>query len=281
MSVSRQITVWAERLQDIHLNTAEDARLRVQGDEDQLCQEGNFADCTATHGQAGWDLGMQFTSFDDLGEKLNTNPVKLPKSIYVALGEDESVPTLKPGSVDRIAIHCHGLPGMIFVNGMTKKPMTHWNWNDAHFSKGLEGIKKAVPEEKGFIYFMCCLVAQGEGGALLLKDLSTYFGNRFVIAYITVGYNNSGYMARSGGGGKTECGMRVTDSDSWADSSTRAMRDKQYDADWADLTKLPWATHKTPKWTKVYRAGKLLKGVDNTPENEYAVTPIDTSAWPW
>jgi hypothetical protein len=85
-SARRPATVWASQ-SDTSQIPREDARVRA----DEVGQ-----------GEPGWDLGLQYTTLDDLINQLRSHRV------YV-------------GTVQRLAINCHGAPGLLrlepFANG--------------------------------------------------------------------------------------------------------------------------------------------------------------------
>src|ERR1700679_544302 len=98
VGVRRKLAIWASG-SNAPLSVCEDARLRG-GTEWQ----------DATYGQAGWDWGINFADFADLVQKLqgSTPSLTCGNSWF-------DCDPIKPGELVRLAINCHGGPGIVDI----------------------------------------------------------------------------------------------------------------------------------------------------------------------
>ncbi len=147
------------------------------------------------YGQAGWDVGVVFTSLHDLADKL------------VRLRVPDFLPgagrTIRHGELTRLAIVCHGAPGELFINGLNhqRESLTPERIYGRPHQPDLQRIGLLTPNDgTGVIYFMSCNAGQGTAGTNLLVALSRAFPNRRVVAFATPGYQPAGRMLRTGEG---------------------------------------------------------------------------------
>jgi len=233
------INIWCEA-RDIPGNVCSDARLRGGSSGSVEYPKGT------PYGQAGWEFGFRFDSLEDLANKLYLKPLKTPSH----------VPTIGKGSVGRLGIHAHGLPGEIFFEGQDKKKDALTAKSLMRFSSHLRNIGLSTSQD-ATILFVGCLAGRGWEGRELLEALSKVWPGRKVVAFTTIGFVSGGDQKRPGDSeGCTEPGMRDTDNTSpllsWADQQ------KAYGSIWKDLQKLPWASETSPH-AKVAFNGKIIR----------------------
>ena len=94
--------VWAEA-RDAPGSICWDARLRGMKDETR----------DATYGQAGWHVGVGFVTLGDLVSRLAG--MKLPH--FTCGNYVFDCPPLHDYQIRRLAIHCHGVEGKLYVDG--------------------------------------------------------------------------------------------------------------------------------------------------------------------
>src|SRR5262249_9448250 len=114
------------------------------------------------YGQAGWDLGINFVSLDDLAGQLET--LVVPKFVPGGGGKASR------GDIRRLAIHAHGASGTIFVNGQDS-PTKLTADAIPELAKTLKRIGLMTPDDSrnpAVIMFPGCLAAMGKAGTKLL-----------------------------------------------------------------------------------------------------------------
>ncbi len=231
------IKIWCEA-KDIPGNVCSDARLRGGQSSSVSYPKG------ATYGQAGWEFGFRFDSLADLANKLYLKPLKMPSHL----------PALRKGSVSRLGIHAHGLPGAVFFEGQNKKKDALTMKSLMRFNSHLRNVGASTAQD-ATILFVGCLAGKGWEGRQLLEALSKVWPGRKVVAFTTIGFVSGGDQMRPGER-CTEPGMRDTDNTSpvlsWADQQ------KAYGPIWKDLQKLPWASETSPH-AKVAFNGKIIR----------------------
>jgi hypothetical protein len=263
------VTVWANS-KDLPGVVCRDARLTDRTKTKVLWSGRPVTTQDQLYGQAGWDVGLTFTSLEDLAGHLEK--LEIPK--YVAGGGSY----IQPGDIRRLAIHAHGAPGTIFINGVDSAVrLTLKTIHDEKIHKQLdrigrltldsavantrafaEAMKKrkdaAVPPplEPAVILFVGCIAGAGPDGTKLLCELSKLWPNRKVVGFVMLGYAPGGAMKRKDEG-CNEAGMRDTT------SPLAGEADRDAPKYWADLKTWPWASEASPR-AKVAFLGKLIKG---------------------
>jgi hypothetical protein len=185
-----------------------------------------------THGQAGWDVAVKFSTLDDLTKKLSDGLPMPPQFCGQRFKDCEPVAR---GEISRLAIMAHGYHGgLVMVNGKGSStfltPDTVASFHNSLRTIGL------YTRAKSTILFTSCLAGQGEDGTRLLKGLSGVWPGRWVVGFSTIGYRHPGAMRRSGDFCKLP-GVRGTD----AHDELFANR-ARFDKLWGDLEKMPWAS---------------------------------------
>lgn len=239
------LAVWAEA-PDVPGNVCSDARLRGGRLTALAYPKG------APFGQAGWDMGIRFKNLSDLANKLNYSPASTPK--HVCGNWVWSCPPIKKGQVTRLAIHVHGLPGKVFFSGQNRESLALTADNIRGFHKDLSAIGRCTAQS-ATILIVGCLAGQGADGTRLIKRLSGVWPGRQVVAFTTIGYVAGANQLRPGEA-CTEPGMRDTKETSRFLSWQQ--QQKHIGRAWNDLTRLPWASEKSPN-AKVVRNGVVLK----------------------
>ena len=151
-------------------------------------------------GQAGWDVGIGFTSAESLRDRL--------------LGHDK----IKGRLIDVLAINAHGSPGRFDINSKSVvNPPANYNIDSLLLSvekiandAGLKQVMKQIGDRttaNGMIYLMGCNCGQAEAGSNLLIELSKLWPGRQVVGFKTIGMSIQ--PARSAQGCQTP-GMRDT-----------------------------------------------------------------------
>jgi len=231
------IKIWCEA-KDIPGNVCSDARLRGGKSSGVDYPKGT------TYGQAGWEFGFRFDSLADLANKLYLKPLETPSHVA----------PIRKGSVSRLGIHAHGLPGAIFFEGQDKKKDALTMKTLMRFESHLRNIGLSTSQD-ATILFVGCLAGQGWPGRELLEALSKVWPGRKVVAFTTIGFVSGGDQKRPGES-CTEPGMRDTDNSSgvlgWA------AQQSAYDSIWKNLQKLPWASE-TSTHAKVAFNGKIIR----------------------
>jgi hypothetical protein len=227
--------------------TCEDARLLGGGTNIQYPVGNN-------QGQAGWDIGLMFTNFGDLSERLRK------------LLQDKSRP------INRLAINLHGMPGKIDADSVgTENAMYDYNklWN--RYSSQLTFMNQMLAPG-AVVLIMGCNVASGDRGAAFLTDLSTsVFRDHKVVGFTTIGETLGQFRH---GEFCTEPGMRDTPYDNSSEGmpKIRAEREKKY-------LELPWASESSPH-SKVALNGKIISGAEPpAPVTDYSFQSYLHGTW--
>ncbi len=238
-----RVAVWASG-RDVAGAVCEDARLHSEDGSTILTRD-------TIHGQAGWDLGVQFQNCHDLAAKLRDK-------------SDDKAALIK-----RLAINCHGYPGEFYINGKDRTPLKSDNIM-TDFGADLTLIK-ASTDLSAVILLVGCLSGRGPLGTKLVEALSGFFKYRTIVAFATVGYDGSSAQMRPASGRGTfegvctEPGSRDTDNEipSGGDSRLEYKRYFEKDNDgkspWNDLAVLPWSSETSPH-AKVAVNGKVIRG---------------------
>ncbi len=190
------------------------------------------------YGQAGWEFGLKFSGLSDLATQLEAG-LSVPAS-YCGNWWENCPIAFKGGMIDRLAINAHGIEGELQINGPGSPGITADNF--ATYKSQLDRITPLLARN-ATVLLMGCLAGKGEAGTNLLVKLSRVWFVRRVVGFTTIGYRAPGPMKLAGGDGCVMPGMRDTDEQSaW----NEAAMDRYFKADWHNLSKLPWASEKSP-----------------------------------
>lgn len=212
---------------------------------------------STSSGQAGWDLGVNFTTLTDLATKLST--LELPEWLlgpFPALNEGrwfagEPARRIMHGEIRALAINAHGEHNHLRTSGSTQaglRPSTMTeNLGD------LTTIGRFLAPD-ATVYLMGCVVVPPDvQQARLLFALSRRWSGRRMVGYQTVGYQAGGEMKRSSLESFLEScaepGMR--DGDQTSATLSQGQRDAVYGSRWNRVSPdyrvgLPWATEWSP-----------------------------------
>lgn len=233
------ICVWATQ-SDVPGKVCKDARLTNKDAWFTSLFKRKVTSKDQLYGQAGWDIGINFQTMDDLAGQLES----------LSLPNGEAI----KGKIQRLAINAHGTVGHIFINGVHAEDLS--SETIPAFKTKLIRIGLLLPDssaDNAVVLFVGCLVAAGQPGKKLLIELSKIWPNRKVVGFISLGYVAGGEMLRSGEG-CTEPGMR----DTAEDAPTGA--DRVAGRYWPDLKTWPWATENSPRATVALNAQIIKAG---------------------
>jgi hypothetical protein len=240
----KTVSVWAAS-GDVPMNVCEDARLRKESDgfksdvKEFLGFSSPFANGDTPRGQAGWEVGINYTS--------NFHQLATTLALDVAP---------KQGKIRRLAIHAHGLPGQVFVNGSNRPPL-ELNTLEG-YKADLALIRDSLAPD-AVVLFVGCLAGQGKAGDAFLMEVSRLLPGRKVVAFETIGFAPAGKLQERAGENCTEPGMRDTDA---PDGSHDPLVARQRAAAWAPLWNrldlLPWASETSPH-AVVARNGVIIQ----------------------
>jgi hypothetical protein len=221
-----------------------DARLTNRGVSRWPWQGRALTTVDQDYGQAGWDIGFNYSGLSDLATQLSS------------LSRPDWVPgsgTIGRGEIRRLAIHAHGNAGTLHVNGTPGPSLTARTVPSMH--PDLHRIGLMTPDDAAYpavILLVGCVAAQGREGTALLTALSRVWPNRKVVGFATLGYVAGGEMLRRGAG-CTEAGMRDTTALHAGEADDLAGR---Y---WHNRTDWPWASETSPR-AKVALNGGITLG---------------------
>ena len=155
--------------------------------------------------------------------------------------------------VTRLAIHCHGGPGQVYIDGAAKTPIDANNIGTTFQSKFSSLLMKLTPDAT--VVLMCCMSGQAQPGTDLVIAFSNALPGRTIAAFETIGFAPGGTVQGRPAASCSEPGMRTTGG-LWG-SATKGLNDPKYFKDWNDLNALPWASE-TGKFVKRALNGKIL-----------------------
>lgn len=223
------LAVWAEHKRAPLLVSA-DARLEA-GANRVIAYPGG-----TPRGQAGWQLGVKFP-----------NPAKLAETLEQATipefyGDDDAGSgTIPLGSITRLALNGHGIPGSLDIGTVALGPDRLSVFTMAEMRPVLERIGRML-EPAAPIVLLGCNCARGSEGDDLLEPLSQIWAGHEVSGFTTIGYADSGKQQRPSTPWNNP-GMRVTDEKA-VFSGDLAIEAREEDLHfgplWNDLVKLPW-----------------------------------------
>jgi hypothetical protein len=198
------------------------------------------------YGEAGWDIGLNYSGLTDLATRLST----LARPDWVA-----GTGVIGRGEIRRLAIHAHGNSGELLVNGTGAPKLTAAAVPSMH--RDLNRIGLLTPDDPvnpAVILLVGCNAGMGRAGTDLLLALTRVWPNRKVVAFASLGYVAGGEMLRSGAG-CTEPGMRDTDTLHPGEADRAAGRMWHNRRDW------PWASERSPR-AKVALNGEIKLGAE-------------------
>jgi hypothetical protein len=243
-------SIWAYS-SNVPGRTCADARL-LGGGTNILYPAGNDS------GQAGWDIGLMFSTLGDLGAKLDT----AMKS--------------RPDKITRLAINVHGNPGVIDANS-SGTSYGFWDlWNK--YSSQIVFIRIQLAPLAP-VLIMGCQVAAGDIGAQFLCDMSkTAFPGHKVVGFTTIGETLRQFRA---GEQCSEPGMRDTPYDTPSEGipELKLAREKE-------VFTLPWASETSPH-AKIALDGVIIGGAEPpVPATDYGADTYLPGTWgvvsgPW
>ena len=239
------INVWTNS-RDVPGVVCADARLSAPSQSSWPFARRRITTTDQLFGQAGWDIGFNFTDITDLKNKLT----KLHLPDYLPDGDR----TIKRGEIQRLAIHAHGSLGTIYINGQRNPATLSAKTVNTNHSCLYE-IGLMTPDNKSnpaVILFVGCIAGTGKDGTNLLIALSNLWPNRKVVAFASLGFAHGGEMKRSGES-CTEPGMRDTNALYAGEANDNAGK---Y---WKDLKTWPWASETSPR-AKVALNGAIIQG---------------------
>lgn len=256
-------------------------------DKDVRLEEEDRNQGDKTYGQDGWDVGLDFANFEDLGEKLGNKKFILPsfideprdwrgehgfkklKNVFSDYGPIEE------NQITRLAIFAHGAPGGLDIDGSVGRDMDGAVATDptmlnvttiGKYSKQFDQIQKVLAF-RAKVFFMCCLTGAETVGDEFLKAVSVRWQDKeiTVIGFRSVLYCNGAAQAKKGSSGSSAFpGARETH---YSNNKVVGAPTRYYEGTgWNDLTTLPWASERTPHATQAFKGFILKQG---TPSNPY------------
>jgi hypothetical protein len=240
-------------------------------------------------GQGGWDMGMNFSTLDDLVAQLTGGaqipdwveddereasgcsaglwirdtlfPRRLPGFIQRCAGPIRNV---QRGEIRRLALHAHGRPGELLIDGANQPGITAERLT--YFRARLGHLFEFTTYD-AVVLFMGCTAGQADAGTSLLRRLSEVWSARTFVAFTTVGVSAGRAMHRSGRGIESNVGMRdspyaeghvdgydYTDTPATDEHGHPVVRNGHPISEWEHL---PWASETSPH-AKVIRNGVIL-----------------------
>jgi hypothetical protein len=224
----------------------EDARLTDRDVHPWFWQDRGISRTDREYGQAGWDIGVNYSGLGDLVEKLSD--LARPKWV-------EGMGVIRQGEIRCLAIHAHGNAGQVHVNGRDGPSLTAESVPSMRIE--LYRIGLMLPDDAhnpAMILLVGCVAAQGKEGTALLTRLSKFWPNRKVVGFVTLGYVAGGEMYRSGAS-CTEPGMRDTN------ALYPGQADDTAGKYWGNLLEWPWASETSPH-SKIALNGVITKGAN-------------------
>ena len=247
------LSVWAAN-EDVQIFVCPDARLRDRGQSPWPWQDPVISATDKTYGQAGWDVGINFSNLEDLVNKLENLIVP---DYAIGSGHERRI---RPGELLRLAINAHGEPGVLFVDGTpraseTRMPLradTARGWH----RDSLRRIGLLTPRDgTGIILLVGCEAGRGAEGTNFLLTLSRVWPNCKIVAFTNYGWAGGvGHMTRSSEV-CTEPGMR--DMPEEFHSLPKQRREAACGRIWNNLGRLPWASETSPN-AKIVRNGRII-----------------------
>jgi hypothetical protein len=204
-------------------------------------------------GQAGWDMGIKFSSFADLAKQLHGN-----REAHL----DGGSPILDH-QVSRLALVAHGAPGIVDVDQRTTG--TQGQPIPAHavsltvarlgaYAAELDAIARALRNDS-VVILASCQAGDGKEGEALLKALSRRWPTTFVVGLRSLAAVPNGN--RKPGSILMFAGVRDTKYPNGA-KAPGTVRDYENPKMIADLNALPWMSESSRHAT-VARDGNIIR----------------------
>jgi hypothetical protein len=223
--------------------------------EDAFLHQKGKSDITigsdATNGQAGWDIGITYSSGG-----FNPGLLQVIKR------------RCQPFYINKLAINAHGgnskIPGTggeFDVNGIDSTKPEHPPIDPPltvptiiQFAPMWQFFRRVIIDD-GILFLMGCLAGRGDQGTQLLTELSMTLRPRKIVGFTTIGFQDTYKQRREGGDGCMEPGVR--DGDVPLPDS-----DEHFTKMWDNLNLLPWESEISPH-SKVARNGGIIhQGAD-------------------
>lgn len=212
----------------------------------------------SSRGQSGWDLGLHFRDLNDLAMTLE----EYRFSGAVRFGRMERI---VPLSVQRLSIHCHGIPGKFFCDD-APTPVgdpPNLGLSAARFSFYGAALRRIgnFLAPSATVFLMGCSAGATVEGSALLNALSSAgcWPQRIVVGFTVVG--RAGDTVRQGAN-CSEPGMRLGLHPS-TDTGSRMVIGSQ-----PNLALFPWADE-NHQLAKVSFRGHILRGDDGPRPHEW------------
>jgi hypothetical protein len=204
-------------------------------------------------GQAGWDMGIKFSSFADLAKQLHGN-----RQAHL----DGGTPILDH-EVSRLAFVAHGAPGIVDVDQKTTGtqgepiPADTVSLTVARlgaYAAELDSIARALRHDS-VVILASCQAGDGKEGEALLKALSRRWPTTFVVGLRSLAAVPNGN--RKPGSILMFAGVRDTKYTNGA-KAPNTVRDYENPTMIADLNALPWMSE-TSRHATVARDGNIIR----------------------
>jgi hypothetical protein len=213
-----------------------------------------FVPADTKAGQGGWDLGVQFSSFLELANRLH--------------GARADGDPILDHQVSRLGFVAHGAPGVVDVDQKesgvqgTPTPAASRSLTVArlgHYSGEIEKIRLAL-RQNSVVILASCQAGDGKDGEALLKALSRHWPTTTVVGLRSIAAVPVGNVDKDVSSNPTRlmyAGVRDT---RYANGNPTpgVTRDFEDPAICADLTKLPWASE-TSLHATVARDGNIVR----------------------
>ncbi|MEU4196979.1 hemopexin repeat-containing protein [Kribbella sp. NPDC026611] len=240
------LAVWAEHKR-APLLVCSDARLEA-GANRVIAYPGG-----TSRGQAGWQLGMKFSTLQGLADALERAVIP---DFYGDDGAGSA--TIGAGSITRLAINAHGLPGQLDVSNEVFDGKQLSSFTLLELTPQLVRIARML-EPGAPIILLGCNAGRGDSGDNLIEPLSAIWAGHPVTAFTTIGYSESGKQRRP-----EACdnpGMRVTDETDVFSSDPfkeQQLEDEHFSPIWENLNALPWGHDNLQRHRKTALNGQLV-----------------------
>jgi hypothetical protein len=188
-------------------------------------------------GQAGWDMGVNYSNLADLLQKLRTTPTP----------EHCSQELIQPHEITRLGLHAHGQPGKVYINGQNSPSILDVSSMQTEPMKSQLMALHELTIKDAYILLIGCMAGQTEAGREFMKRISAFWRDRYVVAFWTLGYVHGAKQKRKGDS-CTEPGMRDGPHAWGIARGTRAAEEREidYERKWQSVLVLPWASERSP-----------------------------------
>lgn len=235
----------------------------------RLAEEDRDTGADQPYGQSGWDVTVDFGTFDHLARLLAGGEFELPS--YLCKNWFLNCGPIEENQIERLGILAHGIAGGIAVDGasspLDKVPGRSMLGKDDPLllnvntiDRYLDSFRKIerVLAHRAKVLLVSCCSGQGSDGAELMRMISRVWSSKevFVIGYSTILFSSGDRppLGQRKGVRDYYPGVRETHDCAHGDK-TRYYRKPEH---WLDLSLLPWASEFTPHAIVAYR-GLILK----------------------